>query len=94
VPSACVAIMRPMDVGRPIAVGLAGLSLLGAEERIIAWALDGAGGDSSSITADAGPLSGTILPEQAEGGYVALGPRQRVDPIARRYHGGSFSDYV
>lgn len=81
-----------MRVGKPIAIGLAGLSLLGAEERITAWSLDGAGLDSSSITADAGPLGGTILHEQAKGGYVALGPRQRVDVIARRYHGGAI-DY-
>lgn len=72
------------------------VSLGGALERTTASALAGTGHDSSAIAADAGPLGGTLVLEQAERGYIALGIRQRVEPTARRpayYRGGSFSDY-
>ena len=56
--------------------------------------LDGTGRDSSMIAADAGSAGGTILHAQEQGGYVALGPRQRVEPSVRRYLGGPIGDYL
>jgi hypothetical protein len=82
-----------MKGGRPIAVGLVWVCLLGAEERLTASALDGAGHDSGVIAHDAGPLGGTILHEQERGGYVALGARQPI-VLRRPYRGGPVGDYV
>jgi hypothetical protein len=83
-----------MKVGKPIAVVLVVVISGGVMEKLVGSALDGTGHDSTAISADAGPFGGTIVAEQPTGGYIALGPRQRVEPTARRaYLGGSISDY-
>jgi hypothetical protein len=82
-----------VEVGKKIAVGLTVVSLVGAGERLTAGALDYAGHDSREIAHDAGPLSGTILPAQEYGGYLALGPCQPIE-LRRPYRGGCIGDYL
>lgn len=84
-----------MEVGKVTATGLVLVIFFGAGERLTAWGLDAAGHDSSGIAAEAGPLGGTILYEQQQGGYLALGIRQRVELSPRRpYRGGTIGDYL
>jgi hypothetical protein len=76
------------------AAGLTTLTLAGASEEITMQTLDGTGRESGMIAADAGLAGGTVVHAQEQGGYVALGPRQRVEPTVRRYLGGSAGDYL
>lgn len=59
------------------AAGLIVVTLAGASEEITMQTLDGAGHDSSMIPAHAGALGGAVVHAQEQGGYLALGPRQR-----------------
>jgi hypothetical protein len=80
-----------MEVGKPVALGLTTLSLAGAEERAIA--LFHAGEAPGDSVHDAGAARGTLLFEQEQRGYVALGWRQPIE-LRHPYRGGSLSDYL